>query len=93
MIKVEIDSQDLREIKGVSPKTNKPYHLRIQSGYIFIVGADGKPGKYPEKFEMMLEADQLPHPSGVYQLHPSAISVRDGRLAISPALTPVKSAV
>ena len=90
MIKVEIDSQDLREIKGVSPKTNKPYHLRIQSGYIFIVGADGKPGKYPEKFEFMLDSDQVPFPPGLYQLHPSAIGVRDGRLTISTALAPVK---
>lgn len=91
MIKIEIDSQELREFKGVSAKNNKPFHLRIQSGYAFIVGPDGKPNKYPEKFELMLENDQAPYPSGVYTLHPSAIGVRDGRLTLGVNLTPVKS--
>lgn len=91
MIKIEIDSQTLREIKGVSPKTSKPYHLRIQSGYAFIVGPDGKPAKYPEKFELMLDGDQVPYPTGIYTLDPTAIGVRDGRLTLTPSLAPVKS--
>lgn len=92
MIKIEIDSQEIRELKGTSTKSNKPYHLRIQNGYAFIVGPDGKPNKYPEKFEFMLDADQAPYPSGIYQLHPSAITVREGRLALSGVdLAPVKA--
>jgi hypothetical protein len=92
MIKIEIESTDLREFKGVSAKNNKPYHLRMQSAYAFIVGPDGKAAKYPEKFELMLDADQTPYPAGVYQLHPSAISVRDGRMTITPNLAPVAKA-
>lgn len=92
MIKIEIDSQEVRELKGLSAKSNKPYHLRIQHGYAFIVGPDGKPNKYPEKFEFMLEAEQAPYPNGVYALHPSALGVRDGRLTLTGAvLAPVKS--
>lgn len=91
MIKIEIDTADVRELQGTSAKTNKPYHLRIQSAYAFIVGPDGKPNKYPEKFEFMLDADQVPFPPGLYQLHPSAIGVRDGRLTLSTALAPVKA--
>lgn len=92
MIKIEIDSQDLREIKGTSAKTNKPYHLRIQECYAHIVDANGKPNKYPEKIEVMLEADQAPWPNGFYTLHPSALLVRDGRLHLEPRFVPVKSA-
>lgn len=91
MIKIEIDNAAVRELKGTSAKTNKDYHLRIQEAYAFIVGPDGKPNKYPEKFEFMLDKDQLPFPPGVYQLHPSALSVREGKLHLSTALAPVKA--
>ena len=91
MIKIEIDNPTVREMQGMSAKTNKPYHLRIQEGYAFIVGPDGKPNKYPEKFEFMLDKDQAPFPTGTYHLHPSAIGVRDGRLTITTALAPVKA--
>lgn len=91
MIKIEIESSQLREIKGVSAKTSKPYNLRIQNGYAFIVGPDGTPAKYPEKFEFMLDGDQVAFPPGIYELHPSAISVRDGKLFLTPNLAPVKT--
>lgn len=92
MIKFEIESQDLRELKGISAKTSKPYHIRIQEAYAFIVDSNGKPAKYPEKFELMLEAEQAAWPIGFYTLHPSALSVRDGRLHIEPRFAPVKAA-
>jgi len=93
MIKVEIESSEVREYSGHSKSTGKAYHLRIQSGYAFIVGSDGKPAKYPERFEFILDADQAPYPAGLYQLHPSAIRVRDGRLTLAAvALAPVKQA-
>lgn len=92
MIKIEIETSDLRVMEGISPKTQKPYNLRIQTGYAFTVGPDGKPSKYPEKFEFMLGKEELPYNPGIYQLHPSAVSVdRDGKLSIAPRLTPVKS--
>lgn len=93
MIKVEIESSEVRELSGQSKATGKAYHLRIQSGYAFVVGPDGKPARYPERFEFILESDQAPFPAGLYQLHPSAIRVRDGRLTLAAvALAPVKQA-
>lgn len=88
MLKVEIDSTSLNERKGISSKTQRPYHLRMQTAYLHIVDLDGKPAKYPEKFELMLDSEQAPFPPGFYLLHPSAISVDDGRLSISPRLVP-----
>lgn len=93
MIKIEIDSSEVRELHGQSKATGKAYHLRIQSGYAFVIGPDGKPARYPERFEFILDADQAPYPAGLYQLHPSAIRVRDGRLTLAAvALAPVKQA-
>lgn len=93
MIKIEIDSSEVRELSGVSKATGKPYHLRIQGGYAFVVGPDGKSQRYPERFEFALDSDQAPYPAGLYQLHPSAIRVRDGRLTLAAvALAPVKQA-
>jgi hypothetical protein len=91
MIRLEIDSQDLNEIKGVSAKNGKPYHLRLQSGYAHVVGPDGKASKYPEKFEIMLESDEAPFPSGMYTLHPSSLVIRDGRMVLAPRLAPIKA--
>jgi len=91
MIKVEIESSQVRELSGQSKATGKAYYLRIQSGYAFVVGPDGKPARYPERFEFILDADQAPYPPGLYHLHPSAIRVRDGRLILAAvALAPVK---
>jgi hypothetical protein len=92
MLKVEIDSTSLNERKGISSKTQRPYHLRMQTAYLHIVDLDGKPAKYPEKFEVMLDTDQAPFPPGFYVLHPSAITVDDGRLSIQPRLVPAQSA-
>lgn len=93
MIKIEIESSEIRELSGQSKATGKAYHLRIQSGYAFVTGHDGKPAKYPERFEFILDTDQAPYPPGLYQLHPSALAVRDGRLTLSSvALAPVKQA-
>lgn len=93
MIKIEIESSEVRDLRGESKATGKAYHLRIQSGYAFVMGRDGKPQRYPERFEFILDADQAPYPPGLYHLHPSALAVRDGRLTLSSvALAPVKQA-
>jgi hypothetical protein len=91
MIKIEIETDEVRKLEGVSAKTNKAYSLRIQFGYAFIVGPDGKPNKYPEKFEFFLDKEQAPYPAGLYQLHPSAIGISDGRLSVTAALAPLKA--
>lgn len=91
MIHIEIESPEVREVHGESKATGRAYHLRIQSGYAFVIGPDGKRCKYPERFSFFLDIDQAPYPPGLYQLHPSSLRVRDGRLTLSAVvLVPVK---
>ena len=92
MIRITVAQTTVKELKGTSAKTGKPYELRFQTGYAHTQDKDGNAPPYPEKFEMSLERDQQPYAPGEYTLHPSAVYIdRDGRLAISPRLTPVKS--
>lgn len=92
MIRIEIESPEVREFSGQS-KAGKPYTLRVQSGYAFVVGRDGKPQRYPERIEFVLNDQTPPYPAGMYQLHPSALTVRDGRLVLATvALVPLKAA-
>lgn len=90
MIKVTVAQTTVRELKGTSAKSGRAYHLRFQSGYAHTVDKEGNTPPFPEKFEISLDTDQAPYAVGDYTLHPSAVYVdRDGRLAISPRLTPI----
>lgn len=91
MIRITVAQSTVRELKGVSKTTQRPYHMRFQTGYALTVDKDGNPPPFPEKFEISLDTDQPAYTPGDYQLHPSAVYVdRDGRLAISARLTPLK---
>ena len=93
MIRVTVAQTTVRELKGTSAKNGRDYHLRFQNAYAHTVDRDGNTPPYPEKFEISLERDQAPYSAGEYSLHPSAVYVdRDGRLAVSPRLTPWKPA-
>lgn len=90
MIRVTVAQTTVRELKGTSKNTGKPYHMRFQNGYAHTVDKEGNTPPFPEKFEISLDTDQQPYAPGEYQLHPSAVYVdRDGRLAISARLTPL----
>lgn len=91
MIKVTIAQTTVRELKGTSAKTGRPYHMRFQNAYGHTVDKEGNQPPYPEKFEVQLEEDQQPYQPGDYQLHPSSLYIdRDGRLAVSARLAPLK---
>lgn len=91
MIRITVAQSTVRELKGTSKTSGKPYHLRFQTGYAHTVDKDGNPPPYPEKFEIMLDSDQAAYQPGEYTLHPSSVEVdRDGRLAVITRLTPVK---
>lgn len=93
-IRIVVSSADVREMKGIGKTSLKPYHMRIQTAHAFTIDKDGVVADFPDKFEIALEADQLPHARGNYTLQPSAIYVsRDGKLSISPRLTLVASPV
>lgn len=94
MIRITVAQTTIRELSGVSSKTGKPYAMRFQNAYAFSQDREGNTPPFPEKFEISLDRDQTPYAPGDYTLQPSAIYVdRDGRLAISPRLTPVKASV
>ncbi len=93
MIKIQITSSDIREMKGVGKASGKPYHMRFQTGYAFTVDQAGVVVEFPDKFEITLEDGQLPYPRGTYQLQPSAVYVnRDGNLDVRPRLAAVPAA-
>lgn len=90
MIKITIAQTTVKEVKGISKTSGKPYHMRFQSAYAHTVDKDGNPPPYPEKFEVILDADAQPFAPGDYTLQPSALYIdRDGRLACAPKLTPL----
>jgi hypothetical protein len=91
MIKITVAQTTVRELKGTSKNTGKPYHMRFQTGYAHTVDREGNTPPYPEKFEISLDTEQAAYQPGEYSLHPSAIYVdRDGRLACAARLTPLK---
>jgi hypothetical protein len=93
MIKIVITSPDVREMKGIGKTSGKPYHMRFQTAHAFTVGKDGTIAEFPDKFELILEADQVPYARGSYSLAPSALYVsRDGNLECSPRLVPAPKA-
>lgn len=93
MIQIRITTPEIREMKGIGKTSGKPYHMRFQTGYAFVVDKDGVVGDFPDKFEIILEPEQAPYARGSYTLQPSALFVsRDGRLEVRPALAPVPAA-
>lgn len=90
MLKITVSQTTVRELKGVSAKSGKPYHMRFQTGYAWTVDREGNPPPYPEKIELMLGADDFPWAPGSYTLHPSSLYVdQNGRLSCTPRLTPI----
>lgn len=90
MIKIAVTSPSIVERKGTSKTSGKDYHLRIQTAHAFTISEDGIVAEFPDKFEILLDKEQVPYARGTYTLSPSACFVsRDGRLDIRPRLVPV----
>lgn len=90
MILITVAQSSVRELKGVSKTTQRPYHMRFQTGYAHTVDKDGNKPPFPEKFEIILDPDEPAYAPGEYTLHPSTLYVdRDGRLQCGVRLTPV----
>ena len=95
MIKVSVTSTEVRNQSGNAKATNKPYSLNFQEVWVHTSDRKGNPNPYPEKVEVILEKNEqgaaLFYPVGEYALSPNSIYVdRNGSLAISPRLVPVK---
>lgn len=93
MIKITIAQPTAEVIPYISKKDGSPQQLRKQTAYAHVVDGEGNPALYPEKFGFLLNRDQAPYPVGDYSLHPSAFTVRDGKLTlVDSRLTPVRPA-
>lgn len=97
MIKIEIESAEVKTRSGVAAKTGKPYQMREQKAYAHLTDRDGKPNRYPSAFVILLGDDQPPYAPGVYGVSPASFYTdRFDNLAISvrlvPAAAPVRQA-
>ena len=62
LLRVEISAEDggLYEKKGTTRDGGRAYHMRWQTGYVYLGGA------YPEKFDLMLDEGQPAFSPGMY---------------------------
>ena len=92
MIKIEIQSTEIRVKQGTSARTGKPYSIREQDGYAHTHDRTGKPNPYPVRLSIALEDDRQPYPAGFYTLAPESIYTnRFNQLEISPILKPFEN--
>lgn len=90
MIRITVPALPVRNLRGVSKTTQKPYDLNVQVIYCHVADEHGKPLPYPEKSEVMLDSGQSPYPAGDYTLSPASLYVdRNGRLSVTPKLVPL----
>lgn len=95
MIRITVAQAAARAI-NYTDKAGKPARFYVQPAYAHTVDREGNTPPYPEKFELMLDKDEhgnpLTYAPGDYQLHPSSVYVdRNGRLAVSARLAPLKA--
>ena len=96
MLKIVVTDTPIDERRGIG-KNQKPYHIRTQFAYAYVVSKEGLLGDFPEKFEISLEESQTPYPRGTYTLQPSSLKVvadsfGHSKLEIDrPRLVPVAS--
>lgn len=92
MIKVQVESTEIRVKYGTSARTGRPYSIREQECWVFTSGRDGKPHPHPEKALLTLDDDQeAGYAPGYYVLCPSSIYVdrKFGKLAVRGRLRAV----
>lgn len=96
MIRITVAQASARAI-SYTDKKGQAAKFFVQPVYAHTVDENGNPPLYPEKVELALDKDDHGQPkvwpAGEYQLHPSSVFVdRNGRLAISARLAPLKPA-
>lgn len=96
MIQVSVKSTEVRNQSGNAKASGKPYSINFQTVWVHTYDRNGNPNPYPEKVEVILEKNEqgqpLFYPLGEYTFAPGSIYVaRNGDLAISPKLVPLKA--
>lgn len=92
MIRIIVESDQIRTINYTDKKGN-PRQLRAQEARAYLVGPDGKPSEFPDKFEFLLNSEQTPYQRGTYALDPRSVFIDgDKKLRVAPVLLPVGGA-
>ncbi len=94
MFKVNVSSVAIHTRNGISPRTGKPYSMREQTGWIYLVDQEGKPNPHPTQITLLLDDQQAPYAIGDYMVKPSSFYVaRFGKLSVNIELEPVRQPV
>lgn len=75
MIKIEVASAEVFTKSGIAAKSGKPYTIREQEAFAYVVDRNGNPQKYPAKIRINLNDDQAPYAVGNYQIAPESFYV------------------
>lgn len=93
MIRIEIESAEVKTKSGIAAKSGKPYSIREQQGWAYTMGRDGKALRHPVKCSLTLRDDQNAYPPGNYTLSPASIYTNKfDQFEVSPVLEPIQPA-
>lgn len=82
MLRVQVESAVVTEKSGTSAKSGKPYRIREQEVYVYLVDAAGVEKRFPAAMKVGLD-DAVPYQPGEYLLRPDCLYVGDfGRLMV-----------
>lgn len=95
MIRISVTSTEVRNQKGMSKGSGKPYSMDFQEAYAYTVDRNGVINPFPEKIELTLEHDAngspLFYPVGDYVPAQTSFYVGEyKRLCFNCRLQPVK---
>ena len=89
MIRIEIESTNLKQRSGTSKDSGKPYSMQEQMALMFRQGE-----RYPEKIKLTLDKDSSAYAVGHYMLSDESFELsRFAGIHIRPRLIPLASAV
>ena len=74
MIRIEVETDKVHEKAGTS-KAGRPYRIREQDAYAWLVGRDGATERHPTKITLQLENDQPAYQPGNYTVLPQSFYV------------------
>lgn len=82
MFRVIVESAEVTEKRGIAAKTGKPYQIREQEVYVYLLDGQGVEKKFPSAIRVGLD-DSPPYAPGEYRLSPDFLHVGDfGRLMV-----------
>jgi hypothetical protein len=83
MLRVQVESAAVLEKSGTSAKSGKPYRIREQEVYVYLIDQSGAEKRFPAAMKVGLEDGALPYQPGEYMLSPDCLYVGDfGRLVV-----------